>query len=79
MGKKKIVITYSAENEKNKAINLIKKLSLKSFRDSISSIDKAMDDFDILDLIDIPLQEGFELPLLKVITLSEIFKTQKNP
>ena len=26
---KKIVITYSAENEKNKAINLIKKLSLK--------------------------------------------------
>ena len=36
-----------------------------------------MDDFDILDLIDIPLQEGFELPLLKIITLSEIFKTKK--
>ena len=35
-----------------------------------------MDDFDILDLIDIPLQEGFELPLPKVITLSEIFKTK---
>ena len=78
LGKKKIVITYSAENEKNKALNLVKKLSLKSFRDNISSIDKAMDDFDILDLIDIPLQEGFELPLLKVITLSEIFKTQKS-
>ena len=36
-----------------------------------------MDDFDILDLIDIPLQEGFELPLLKVITLSEILKLKK--
>ena len=31
-----------------------------------------MDDLDILDLIDIPLQEGFELPLIKVITLSDL-------
>ena len=78
LGKKKIVITYAAESEKNKALNLIKQLSIKSFRENISSIDKSMDDFDILDLIYIPLQDGFELPLLKVITLTEIFKTQKH-
>ncbi len=77
IGNKKIIITYSEGEEKKKALNLVKKLSLKNLRENISSINEAMGDFDSLDLIDIPLQEGFELPLLKVITLSEIFKTKK--
>ena len=77
LGKKKIILTYSGDEEKNKAINLAKKLSLKNIRLNISCIDKSLDDLDVIDLIDIPLSEGFELPLLKLVTLNEIFKTKK--
>ncbi|MDC3023889.1 transcription-repair coupling factor [Alphaproteobacteria bacterium] len=77
LGKKKLIITYMSKDEKIKATNLVNKLSFNNFRDTTSSIEQSMNSFDTLDLINIPLKEGFELPLLKVITLNEIFKTQR--
>ena len=63
-----------SDDEKNKAINLATKLSLKNIRLNISCIDKSLDDLDNR-LIDI-LCRRIELPLLKLVTLSEIFKTK---
>ena len=77
LGKKKIILTYLGDEEKNKAFNLVKKLPFKNVRLNASSIDKSLNDLDVIDLINIPLLEGFELPLLKLVTLNEIFKTKK--
>ena len=46
---------------RKKALQFTKKLSLKVLYCAFSIDKMNMDDFDILDLIDIPLQEGFEL------------------
>ena len=77
LGKKKVILTYLGDEEKNKAFNLVKKLPFKNVRFNISSIDKSLNDLDVIDLINTPLLEGFELPLLKLVTLNEIFKTKK--
>ena len=36
-----------------------------------------MDNLDVIDLVLLPIEEGFEINLLKIITLNEIFKTKK--
>ena len=37
-----------------------------------------MDNLDVIDLILLPIEEGFEINLLKIITLNEIFKTKNS-
>ena len=37
-----------------------------------------MDNLDVIDLVLLPIEEGFEINLLKIITLNEIFKTKKS-
>ena len=37
-----------------------------------------MDDLDIIDLVLMPISQGFELSLLKIITINEIFRIKSN-
>ncbi|MBF96325.1 MAG: Transcription-repair-coupling factor [Alphaproteobacteria bacterium MarineAlpha9_Bin4] len=75
---KKIIITYSHKDEKDKALNLLHNLDITNYRDNKKNINECLDNFEIIDLILFPLLEGFELSLLKIITLSEIFKTKSH-
>ena len=53
-------------------------IEVANYRDNKKSINECMDNFDVIDLILIPINEGFELSLIKIITLSEIFKTKSH-
>jgi len=76
--KKKIIICYSEIKEKEKALSLLKYLSISNYRDTNESIEKCMDNLDVIDLVLLPIEEGFEINLLKIITLTEIFKTKNS-
>ena len=75
--KKKVIIAYFTKDEKNKAQNLIKNIEIKKVRENKKYIHESLDDLDLIDLVSIPIVEGFETPLIKVITINEIFKTKK--
>ncbi len=77
-GIKKIILSYSSNKEKNKIIDLFSYLNERKFRDIKKTIEDCMDNLEVIDILLIPIEEGFELPLLKIITHNEIFKKKTN-
>ena len=75
---KKIIISYKEKDEKDKALNLLNYLNLSNYRDANNNIEDCMDDLDIIDLVLMPISQGFELSLLKIITINEIFRIKSN-
>ena len=78
IGQKKLIISYKEKDEKDKALNLLNYLNLSNYRDANNNIEDCMDDLDIIDLVLMPISQGFELSLLKIITINEIFRIKSN-
>ena len=79
IGKKKLIITYTSENENKLIKSIIYENKNLNFNFKEFRPDMVFDKLDVIDVIKIDIVKGFETKLTKLISLKETFKTIDMP
>ena len=76
--KQKLILTADGSDAEKNIISLLENFSIFNYRRVKNFKFNIVNDIEFIDILIIPLLEGFETPKLKIITKNEIFKTQRS-